>query len=66
MEVITDTGEKLGTVKDVLETGANDVYIVGRPGMKDLMLPAIKQCILSTDIENNIMTVHLLDGLLEL
>jgi len=66
MDVITDDGNKLGTVKDVLETGANDVYIVERDGAKDLLLPAIKDCILSVDLENNLMTVHLLDGLLDL
>jgi len=66
MKVITENGETLGTVKDVLETGANDVYVVERPGGKDLMIPAIKQCILDTDIENEVMTVHLLDGLLDL
>ena len=66
MTVITDTGETLGTVSDVLETGANDVYVVKRPGGKDLLIPAIKQCILDTDIEQDILTVHLLDGLLDL
>jgi len=66
IEVVTDKGERLGTVRDVLETGANDVYIVERPGQKDLMIPATEECILDVDIENNIMTVHLLDGLLDL
>ena len=66
IEVITDDGTKLGTVKDVLETGANDVYIVERNGMKDLLIPAIKECILDVNIEENIMTVHLMDGLLDL
>ena len=61
-----DTGREIGTVTDVLETGANDVYIVERPGMKDLLLPAIKDCILQVDIEENVMTVHLLDGLWDL
>ena len=66
IRVITDTGEELGTVKDVLETGANDVYIVKRKGQKDLLIPATEECILNVDIEQNIMTVHLLDGLLDL
>lgn len=66
MEVITDEGARLGTVKDVMETGANDVYVIERPEGKELLIPAIKQCILDTDIDKNIMTVHLLDGLLEL
>lgn len=66
MEVLTDDGVRLGTVKDVMETGANDVYVVEREGGKELLLPAIKQCILDTDIDKNVMTVHLMDGLLEL
>ena len=66
MEVVTDEGVKLGTIKDVMETGANDVYVVERPEGRELLIPAIKQCILNTDIEANVMTVHLLDGLLEL
>ena len=66
IRVVTDTGEELGTVKDVLETGANDVYIVKRKGQKDLLIPATEECILNVDIEQNIMTVHLLDGLLDL
>jgi len=66
IRVVTDTGEELGTVKDVLETGANDVYIVKRKGQKDLLIPATEECILDVDIEQNVMTVHLLDGLLDL
>ena len=66
LTVRTDAGETLGTVKDVLETGANDVYIVERPGMKDLLIPAIRDCILNVDLEENTMEVHLLEGLLDL
>lgn len=66
MEVVTEEGEPVGQVKDVLETGANDVYLVKREGKKDLMLPAIRDCIREVDIENNRMTVHILDGLADL
>lgn len=66
MEVVTDDGMRLGRIKDVMETGANDVYVVERDGGRDLLIPAIKQCILDTDIDANVMSVHLLDGLLEL
>lgn len=66
MEVVTEEGEPVGQVKDVLETGANDVYLVKREGKKDLMLPAIRDCIRGVDIENNRMTVHILDGLADL
>ncbi|MDR1765642.1 MAG: ribosome maturation factor RimM [Lachnospiraceae bacterium] len=66
LRAVADTGEELGVVVDVLETGANDVYVVRRPEAKDLLLPAIKSCILSVDLENHVMNVHLLDGLLDL
>lgn len=66
MEVVTEDGVRLGTVKDVMETGANDVYVVDRGSDKELLIPAIKQCILDMDIDKNLMTVHLLDGLMEL
>ena len=41
IRVISDEGEELGTISDVLETGANDVYVVSRDGKKDLLIPAI-------------------------
>lgn len=66
MDVVTDNGDRLGSIKDVMETGANDVYVVSTDGGRELLIPAIKQCIINTDIEKNVMTVHLIDGLLEL
>lgn len=66
MEVVTDEGVELGTLIDVYETGANDVYIVKTKDKKELMIPAIRDCILDVDLEQNKMTVHLLDGLLDL
>lgn len=56
----------LGELTDVIQTGANDVYEVSAQGRKPLYIPAIKQCILSVDIEGGTMRVHLLDGLTEL
>ena len=52
-------------ISDVLETGANDVYVVSRDGKKDLLIPAIHDCILHVDIEQGQMRVHLLPGLAE-
>ena len=66
LAVVTDGGETLGTTKDVMFTGANDVYVVERENGKELLLPAIKDCILDVDLENGVMTVHVLDGLLDL
>ena len=66
LAVVTDGGETLGTMKDVMFTGANDVYVVERENGKELLLPAIKDCILDVDLENGVMTVHVLDGRLDL
>ena len=66
LTVMTDEGEKLGVMKDVLQTGANDVYIVKMAGGKEVLLPAIKDCILNVDLEKGEMLVHVLDGLLDL
>ena len=66
LEVITTDGEALGILADVLFTGANDVYVVRKDGVKDLLLPAIKQCIVNTDIAGGRMVVRLLEGLREL
>ena len=53
-----------GVLRDVMETGANDVYIVDSVEHGEVLLPAIKECILDVDIETNTMTVHLMKGLL--
>ena len=63
MNVVSDEGEELGIITDILKTGANDVYVVGCDGKKDLLLPAIKDCILNVDIKGRKMTVRLLEGL---
>jgi len=65
MKVVTDQGEEFGTLKDVMETGANDVYVVEMDHKKELLIPAIKQCIRNVDIEAGRMEVHLMEGLLE-
>ena len=66
LSVVTDQGETLGVMKDVMFTGANDVYVVERENGKELLLPAIKDCMLDVDLEEGVMTVHVLDGLLDL
>ena len=66
IRVIEDNGHELGTLKDVLETGANDVYIVEKTDGGELLIPAIRECVLAVDLENETMTVHMLDGLADL
>lgn len=54
-----------GILSDVIETGANDVYVIKTPEGKEVLIPAIKECILQVDVESGFMQVHLLDGLLD-
>ena len=64
MDVVLEDGSKFGTLKDVMETGANDVYVVEDTKGEEILLPAIKECILDVDVENNVMTIHLMKGLI--
>ena len=59
----SDEGEDLGTVTDVLQTGANDVYVLNTPKKEEILVPAIRDCILHVDIEKQEMLIHLLPGL---
>ena len=66
LKVVTDEGSKLGVMTDVIQTGANDVYVVKMNSGKEVLLPAIKDCILHVDLDKGEMLVHVLDGLLDL
>ena len=66
LRVITDEGEELGNLTDVIETGANNVYEVTSDTGKIYYLPVIDQCILSHDMTNRTVTVHILKGLLDI
>ena len=63
LEVLTDDGQKFGILKDVMETGANDVYIIDSLKHGEVLVPAIKQCILEVDVQNGKMVIHLMEGL---
>lgn len=64
MKVVTDQGEEFGTLKDVMETGANDVYVIDHPVKGEVLIPAIRECILDVDIEGGQMRIHVMDGLI--
>ena len=66
MMVVTTDGEELGAIADILVTGANDVYVVSNNGGGQLLIPAIRQCIITVDKDARVMTVALLEGLREL
>lgn len=65
LTVVDEQENKLGTLVDVMQTGANDVYIVKNDEGKELLFPAIKECILDIDFKAKKMTVHVMDGLLD-
>lgn len=64
IKVVTDKGEDFGILKDVLVTGANDVYVIDHPSAGEVLVPAIKECILEVDIPGRRMKLHVMDGLL--
>ena len=59
-----DPGEHFGKLKDVMATGANDVYVIDSDRHGEVLVPAIRQCILDIDVEERKMTIHLMEGLL--
>lgn len=63
LDVYTDEGTLLGKVKDIYNTGANDIYSIETES-KEVLLPAIKEVIKQIDIENKKIIVHILKGLL--
>lgn len=64
LKVVTEDGNSFGVMTDVIQTGANDVYVVKRDTGEEVLLPAIKECIKEINIENGQITVHIMDGLL--
>ena len=64
MRVENEDGSELGILQDVISTGANDVYDVRLADGRQLLIPAIRECILEVNVEEGWMRVHLLDGLL--
>lgn len=63
LDVETEQGRPLGVVESILETGANDVYIVRSPTGGEILLPAVEHVICSVDIELGRLIVRLLPGL---
>jgi 16S rRNA processing protein RimM len=60
---VFENGEKIGVVKEIMQPGANDVWVVQRLGKKDLLLPYIPPVILKVDVANNRVDVDVMEGL---
>ncbi len=60
-----ETGKELGTITEVFSTGANDVYEVTTENGRKHYIPAIKDCVCSTDLATKTMRIHVMEGLFD-
>ncbi len=65
LEVVTTDGQSIGRLTEVLGTGANDVYVIARPGQKDALIPAISDIVQSVDLAAQRMVIEVIPGLLD-
>ncbi|MBP2001150.1 16S rRNA processing protein RimM [Paenibacillus shirakamiensis] len=63
-KVLTDEGEDLGVISEILRPGANDVWVVKTPMRKEILLPVIDDVILDVDVKEKLIKVHIMEGLL--
>jgi 16S rRNA processing protein RimM len=66
LRVVSDEGMDIGVLTDVLQTGANDVFVVKTDDGDEVLIPYIEQCVPQIHPETGRITVHLLPGLLDL
>lgn len=64
-KVVTEEGEEIGTLKEVLQTGANDVYVVKTEEGKEVLFPVIEECVLDVNTEEKVVTVRLMPGIMD-
>lgn len=64
-KVVSDEGEEIGKLRDILQTAANDVYQVDGIDGKEKLIPSIPDCILNIDMDAELITVHVLKGLFD-
>lgn len=64
-EVFEDNGKKLGTLVDVMQTAANEVFVVKMENGKEVLLPVIKDCVLDINTDEKKVVVHMMNGLLD-
>lgn len=62
--VVTDEGEELGVISEILVPGANDVWVVNQPKGKQVLIPVIDDVLLNVDVANKLVTVRLMEGLI--
>lgn len=65
LKVRDEDGPEIGILRDVMSTGANDVYVIALNDGRELLLPAIRQCVLEVNVEAGYVRIHILKGLLD-
>ncbi|TLS37344.1 ribosome maturation factor RimM [Pseudalkalibacillus caeni] len=66
LKVVTEEGEEIGKIKEILSPGANDVWVVQRSGGgKDVLIPYIESIVKDVDLQSETVTIHLMEGLIE-
>lgn len=63
--VVSEEGEELGVITDILSPGANDVWVVSKPKAKPLLIPVIDDVVLDVDVTNKRVKIHVMEGLLD-
>ena len=64
-EVFTEEGELIGKVKEILTPGANDVWVIGRKGKKDALIPYIESVVKHIDVSEKKIEIELMEGLID-
>lgn len=64
-EVFTEEGELIGKVKEILTPGANDVWVIGRKGKKDALIPYIESVVKHIDVREKKIEIELMEGLID-
>ena len=65
-KVFDDEGNEIGELTEVMQTGANDVYVVKVSDEKEVLFPAIKECVKEVNVEEGKVIVHVMDGLMDI
>lgn len=62
--VVTEDGETIGTIKEILSPGANDVWVIKQPKGQDILIPYIEDVVLQVNIDEKLVTIQVMEGLL--
>ncbi|MFD0771066.1 ribosome maturation factor RimM [Bacillus sp. CGMCC 1.60114] len=62
--VVTEDGETIGTIKEILSPGANDVWVIKQPKGQDVLIPYIEEVVLQVNIDEKLVTIQVMEGLL--